>query len=297
MRRIVFGLLFLSLPALAQDVWLNYAFAHRPVPKWQNGFLLAYQTRNEPSAIFVFDRSGQMVLNKRIEIPGSGEILIRDTAASLDGRFAISGSNAATGQFIVSLTLSGAIAWIVKSTDFGAQRIAFAPDGTLWAFGHAFGPSIRQPEGVPDYATLRQYDSAGNLVKSVLPKSTFAKQPDLGAFMVTTRDKIGIYSDWATEWVELSLSGEVLGRWKGVEVPDGDFATGAALLPNGGVYLSVQYHTSPRTEVSHIFKLNKQSGMWSIIDQNPHTPAILGIDGDQIVTYGPNRSLQWMWLD
>src|SRR5207253_9273886 len=90
-RRIVFALLLFSLPALAQNVWLNYSFAHRPVPKWQNGFLLAYQTHNEPSAIFVFDRSGQLVLNKRIDIPQSGEVLIRDTAASLDGRFAITG--------------------------------------------------------------------------------------------------------------------------------------------------------------------------------------------------------------
>jgi len=49
--------------------------------------------------------------------------------------------------------------------------------------------------------------------------------------------------------------------------------------------------------VSHIFKLNKQSGMWSIIDQNPRTPEILGVDGDQIVTWGPHRSLRWMRLD
>ena len=68
----------------------------------------------------------------------------------------------------------------------------------------------------------------------------------LQAVMVTTRDRIGIYSGSATEWVEISFNGEVLGRWKGMEVPDGDFATGAALLPNGHVYVSVQYHTSPR---------------------------------------------------
>ena len=95
-RRIVFALLLFSLPALAQDVWLNYSFAHRPMPKWQNGFLLAYQTHNEPSAIFVFDRSGQMVLNKKIEIPDFGEIHLHDTAASLDGRFAIT-AGMATG--------------------------------------------------------------------------------------------------------------------------------------------------------------------------------------------------------
>ena len=82
-----------------------------------------------------------------------------------------------------------------------------------------------------------------------------------------------------------------------MEVHEYDFATGAALLPNGDVYVSAQYHTSPRTGVSHIFKLNKQSGMWSIIDQNPRTPEILGVDGDQIVTWGPHRSLRWMRLD
>ena len=153
-RRIVFALLLFSLPALAQDVWLNYSFPHQPVPKWQNGFLLAYQTYNEPSAIFAFDRSGQMILNKRIDIPGLGEIHIHDTAASLDGRFAIA-AGMATGAFIASLTASGAMAWIVKSTDFAAERIGFAPDGTLWTFGHAFGPSIRQPEGVPDYRLSR----------------------------------------------------------------------------------------------------------------------------------------------
>jgi hypothetical protein len=302
MRRLVFGLLLLASPALAQDVWLNYSFSERPVPKWQNGYLLAYQTYREPSALFAFDRSGQMVLNKRIEIPGSGEIIIRDTAASIDGRFAITGSGTATGRFIASLTPSGAMAWIVKSTDFAAERIGFAPDGTLWAFGHVFGPSIRKPEDVPDHPTLRQYDSEGHLARSVLPKSSFAlttwKQPDMRAYMVPTRDRIGIYSDSAREWVEVSFDGEVLGRWKGMELPEYDFATGAALLPNGHVYVSVQYHTSPRTEVLlQVFKLDKQSGRWSIVDQNPDTHDILGVDGDQVVMWGPRRSLRWMRLD
>jgi hypothetical protein len=300
MRQFVFGLLLSSVPLLGQDLWLNYSFPGRPVPKWQNGFLLAYQTHNEPSAIFAFDRSGQMVFNKKIEIPGSGEILIRDTAASVDGRFAIAGSGTATGQFIASLTPSGAMAWVVKSTDFGTERILFAPDGTLWAFGHAFGPSIRRPEDVPDYPTLRQYDSQGNLVRSVLSKSTFTfktwKLPDMRAFLLTTRDRIGIYSDSAREWVEVSFNGEVLGRWKGVDIPEHDFATGAALLPSG-VYVSAQYHTTPRTPVSHIFKLNKESGTWNIIDHEPQFPEILGIDGDQIVTWGPSRTLRWARLE
>ncbi len=72
--------------------------------------------------------------------------------------------------------------------------------------------------------------------------------------------------------------------------------TGAALLPSG-VYVSAQYHTTPRTEVSHIFKLNKESATWNIIDHEPHTPAILGIDGDRIVTWGPSRALRWVQLD
>ncbi len=69
-----------------------------------------------------------------------------------------------------------------------------------------------------------------------------------------------------------------------MEIPEDDFATGAALLQNGDVYVSVQYHTNPRTEVLHTFKLDKQSGRWSIVDQSPDTHDILGIDGDQVVS-------------
>jgi hypothetical protein len=300
MRRIVFGVLLFSLPTLAQDVWLNYSFSHRPVPKWQNGFLLAYQTHNEPSAVFAFDRSGKMVLNKRIEIPDAGEVVIRDTAASLDGRFAFTGWGTASGAVIASLTSSGAMAWIINPTGFAAGRIAFAADGTLWAFGHVSDPAIRRSDA-PDYPTLRQYDSQGHLVRAVLSRDSFAfrtwLRPDAQAFMVTTPDRIGIYTDAAREWVEVSLNGDVLGRWKGVDIPEEDHATGAALLPNGAVYVSVQYHTTPRTEVLHIHKLDKQSGKWNIVGQDRRTPPILGVDGDQIVTWAPYPGLRWTRLD
>jgi hypothetical protein len=301
MKRLLFAALLFSMPLSAQDVSLNYDFSHRPVPKWQNGFLLAYQTHNEPSAIFAFDRRGQLVLNKRIEIPDAGEVVIRDTAASLDGRFAITGWGTASGAFIASLTSSGAMAWMVNSTSYAAERIAFAPDGTLWAFGHVSDPAIRRSQDAPDYPTLRQYDSQGHLVRAVLSRDSFAfrtwLRPDAQAFMVTTSDRIGIYTDAAREWVEVSLNGDVLARWKGMDIPEHDHATGAALLPNGAVYVSVQYHTTPRTEVLQTYKLDKLSGKWNTVGQDTRTPPILGVDGEQIVTLGPYRALRWTRLD
>jgi hypothetical protein len=280
---------------------LNYSFAYRPVPKWQNGFLLAYQTHNEPSAIFVFDRTGQLVLDKRIEIPELGEILIRDTAASLDGRFAITGTGKTTGAFVATLTASGATAWMVNNPSYAAERSAFAPDGTLWALGHIVDPSIRRWQDMPNYPTLRQYDREGHLVRSMLPRTSFAfktwQQPDAHAFLITTPDRIGIYSEPAREWVEVSADGEVLGRWKGVDVPEHDHVTGAALLRNGDVYVTAQYHTTPRTEMIHNYKLDKQTGKWNIVGEDPRSPAILGADGDQIVTWGPYRTLRWLRLE
>src|SRR5690242_544658 len=78
--------------ALAQELFVNYSFGDRPVPKWENGFLITYQTFREPSAIFLFNRSGQLALQTKIEIPNYGEIKIFDVAASAEGRVAISAS-------------------------------------------------------------------------------------------------------------------------------------------------------------------------------------------------------------
>jgi hypothetical protein len=62
---------FIVLPhqaeALFREMCVNYSFGWRPVPKWENGFLIAYQTVREPSAVFLFNRSGQLVFHIKIE--------------------------------------------------------------------------------------------------------------------------------------------------------------------------------------------------------------------------------------
>src|SRR5438552_13797060 len=95
----VAGIVPQQVAGFVQEFSVNYDFASRPIPKWENGFLIAYQTYKEPSAIFLFNRSGQLALQTSIEIPNYGEIKIFDVAASSDGRVAIAASGTGVGAF------------------------------------------------------------------------------------------------------------------------------------------------------------------------------------------------------
>src|SRR5436190_6058716 len=124
-----------QLPGFAQEIVVNYDFGLRPLPKWENGFLIAYQTFKEPSAVFLFDRSGQLALQTKIEIPNYGEIKIFDVAASSDGKVAIAASGTGVGAFVAWLGSTGAVERVINTKDFPITRVRFAPDGTLWGMG------------------------------------------------------------------------------------------------------------------------------------------------------------------
>jgi hypothetical protein len=310
-RRFVFLIIFglsagLSISALAQELFVNYSFGFRPVPKWENGFLIAYQTVREPSAIFLFNRSGQLALQTKIEIPNYGEVKIFDVAASTDGRLAISAGTSGEGAFLAWLNPSGTIEHILKDKAFPVARLSFAPDGTLWAMGHHLDHSIHRPEDMPDYATLRHYSRDGQLLHSLLPRNSFARrtfeEPDALAKLISSRDRIGIYSRASNEWIEVSLTGEVIGRWKGVDLTDHSDITGVALLSDQSVYVTAQ---GPSVEQPRqigflgVYTLDRQSGEWkpfNLFDESGTKRAamIYGADGDKFLIQSGGSRFTWI---
>jgi hypothetical protein len=57
---------------------------------------------------------------------------------------------------------------------FAPRRLAFSSDGSLWALGKVHDDKY---DDAPNYDMLRQYDSDGILVKTVLPNTAVPGSP------------------------------------------------------------------------------------------------------------------------
>jgi len=153
-----------------------------------------------------------------------------------------------------------------KQAIWGTANLAISGNQQLNFVGCTLAPYPQLPDLLPVNIPSPTHKSRGSEFNRSSGFFTFRPLRKWGPeFALAKRN-----SEWVAALCNRMFNGEVLGRWKGVDIPEYGFVTGAALLPSG-VYVSAQYHTTPHTEVSHIFKLNKESATWNIIDHDPHT--------------------------
>ncbi|HYM09742.1 MAG TPA: hypothetical protein VEU62_03375 [Bryobacterales bacterium] len=125
------------------------------------------------------------------------------------------------------------------------------------------------------------------------------------SFLAASKDRVGFYSARASAYVELSLSGDVLGVWK-TTPPPRIIITGIAVTPSGAVFLSAhrQYKSGEATPEWQLplYRLDKSSSALVQLPQDalsiPDGPIrpmlLLGTDGDELVFYSkPPASLSW----
>ncbi|NWF82205.1 MAG: hypothetical protein HXY18_00065 [Bryobacteraceae bacterium] len=258
-----------------------------------------------------FDKAGALVAEAKLALPEATSVRVRDVAVASNGDFV-----AAASAQNASGALSSVIAWVdsrgrliraVRTSPFAAMRIAFASDGTLWAAGRVHDEEFNS---VPNHNLIRVYDPQGRLIKSLLPSGSFAagrQHPAAEAFLVSGKDRVGFYSAPASEWVEMSLSGELLGRWKTAIPEEGTWLMGVALTSSGDVYLGGFNRTSPpsgnendRPPSSVLYRLNKSDGSLSRVDALPFVGArkdvlLLAAEGQQLVYCRKSpRTLDWV---
>jgi hypothetical protein len=216
---------------------------------------------------------------------------------------AATANGAGSVSTIVWIDPAGKIRSVVRTSPFAAFHVAFANDGTLWAVGRISNASF---EDEPNHDILRQYDAEGRVLRTMLPSGGFSsdgKHPAYRSFLATSNDRIGLYCATANEWVELSLTGDVIGRWKTTGGPPIGALTGAAVTASGAVYVSAQRlipsgkppDAAARTE---IYRLDKQSGSFLAVDSAQVVPAdrvtmLLGSDDDRLVFYAKG-TLSWV---
>ncbi len=188
---------------------------------WSRGY--AIYASDDTGSVTVYDTSGNqpsMVNQIRIWPDLTIQLNLVHAAASGDGSiFAVSGAAFASvgtsTSFLALFGRSGPVK-LIQLPNTGLFRVAFADDGTLWAIAREVDSTWTD---LPEYNTLRHYDSTGKLLGSVLPVSTFStkRAPMYTPSLSVTADTVGVYFDRAKTWVELGYDGAVKGRWT---VPD-----------------------------------------------------------------------------
>jgi hypothetical protein len=180
---------------------------------------------------------------------------------------------------------SGTLKKTIQTAKYLPAHLVFGEDHSLWSFGcQLSADDLRQPDK-PDYMMVRKYLPDGKEAGAYLPRSLFP--PGLvppgdvswqkSSSITVTRDRVGL---WAysggdgehTEWVELDLNGNLLGRWRLDDQFSGDQKV--AFTTDGHVFVQTQAH--------RLYTLDRDSSAWRVVE-GPPSGRLQGADGDLLV--------------
>ncbi len=290
---------------------LQYEPRGTGVPIWSNGFFLAHQDNRTPGAkLVVFDRDGRAIRRIPLSFPDAVSIDLGAPpsggyAVSQKGRIAVTGSAASTDgrgtTFIAIIAPSGSVERVILTWPFSPFQVVFGPDETIWVAGRELGDRTRAPA---PHDVLRHYDVNGRMIESMLRSDSFVsldgRHPATEMCLVATHDRIGVYSVPGNEWVEVSPTGGLLGRWRMPPLNNVDLVTGLAMTRSGSIYLSVQLAHGANPPVA-LYRLDRAALAWLPVDSRAveRPRPLLGADGDQLVVAMGLPKAAWVtpWRD
>jgi hypothetical protein len=291
-------------PVAVSKAWgtsIPHNFQGNPGPKFDRGTILA--RRVDSPEVFAWDRSGKLLVHTTVQIPNASEININDVAINPSGGFLVAGTarnlESQGAAFIAWLSQTGVVERVVRTSPFAALKICACSDGSIWAAGRELAPDhLNRMIYVPNHGILRRFDSGGRLTHSAVPRETFpsANHPvEVRSRLACADEKIGFFSPQVNEWIEISLEGTILGRWKGVPLSQNTEATGMNMLPDGSVYATTvsRLSSTPNPDLrAALFRLDRQQGGWVPVtvgeeilgaDRKRHYAEIMGSDRSDLV--------------
>jgi hypothetical protein len=263
------------------------------IPKWQNGYFVSFDVPNGGSKpnIYVHDRIGKLVAAVAVDVPESIDTGIADVAISSDREIAVAlGARSADGRegaFLEFIDKNGRVRLLLRTTPFTIRRIAFGYNGNLWAFGWQLDSNGME---VAQYDILREYNPAGVMLRSALPRADFSTQrgPSLVAnsFFALSDDYIGFYSGKTSELLWLSSN-------------DGGFVRRSLLQVDGvvrriAIARSGDVWTSLNKSDGSVFvvRFSSKIGEWSEV-AGLHR-SVIGVDGDYVVASDGSSTFSWV---
>jgi hypothetical protein len=258
--------------------------AGRRVESFENGFITSVATTL--GEIWVFNETGRKVRDVRVVLPDADLERINDVAISREGRIAVAvTAYTKDGKFAKALAWidsDGNVEKLVRTSPFAVREIRFANDGTLWALGDVYDETItNQP--VPPYDVLWQFDAQGHRIRTALPKASFKTNSQVAsqAELTVAGNTVAVYFKPQRELVEVSSSGETLGRWA-VPAPEANRAefVRMALTPSGDLLLEQKEESGgDSTHALHAYFFERQSGKLSTVN-------LSAVDGTYIIMLG-----------
>jgi hypothetical protein len=186
---------------------------------------------------------------------------------------------------------SGALMKTIETGRFLPRHLAFAEDHSLWSFGCQLDAVDPEQPDLQDHMTVRKYLPNGREAGAYLPRSVFPAGLEPGeaswqtsSSITVARDRIGLsaYSGQdsdASEWVEMDLSGNLLGRWRLDQ-----FRTNTRIAFTKDNSLFVQSRDSKG--LAHLYMLDRASSTWRIVETSPKG-RLEGAHGDSLVFSDP----------
>ena len=193
----------------------------RWLPQFENGHVFSVNMHR--NGLIVTHQSGQPRFDKYLELPDVYRVSVRDIAVSPDGRIAaIAGATDWKGRNtsdIAILDIDGNLDGMIPTYPFVSDEIGFTGDGSLWAMGREIEPGERMignrriGQEKPVHDILRQYDRAGKLVRTLLPRlsvSTDRRHPAYNASLGTSKNYVAVLSNPSGYWALVSTEGLIV---------------------------------------------------------------------------------------
>ena len=278
-------------------------------PLWSGKFFYVRTYAMEPGQpqVLVYSQSG-LALPISISFPDSTTVSVEGVAAVNGGPGAlISGSAwSQSGQlatFLAWVDNTGKVTKVIRTNPYLATRICFAPDGSIWTFG------VNAENVQADDELVRHFQPDGTLAGKYALKSSFgikrnpARMNQLGSpFIGVSKDRVGVFSANANQWLEFGFDGQMLGRWT-VQPPPALKLDGTSSKPltvpslvfrnDNSVYAWLDGGTN-----SGIYVLDKSGPRWvkvSNIDSRSFA-GLFGTQGAELLMRSRQGSGQFAWV-
>ncbi len=262
------------------------------VPIFDKGYMFKMNTPPQsgpaPDTFGAWDTEGRWMYQAYFTTPDGTPAAVRRPAADTD-KTVIAGIDYGTrGGYrggIAFLDPTGKQVRFVSTDRYHPYALCFAPDHSIWTVGWQRSPKndVEDPSG---YSIVRKFSSDGTPAGEFLLRSEFPQGLPPGgtglSWIRAADDRVGMMlypgqNSGSPEWVEMDLSGNLIGRWK---VGPSAQLNGGFAFTNDARLFARPYN--PETKKNELMSFDRKSSSWQPVDGGLNG-LLVGADGNNIV--------------